>query len=62
MGRSIPKWHVPQFMFDLVRLTSKRFKYKLDKLFEDECYESKNLEELGFKANKTLLEMNETSF
>ena len=62
VGRSIPKWHVPQFMFDLVRLTSKRFKYKIDKLLEDECYESKNLEELGFKANKTLLEMNETSF
>ena len=62
IGKSIPKWSVPKFLFDVVSLISPRIKYKLHKLLGDECYSSAKLEALGFKAQKTLKDMNETSF
>ena len=39
-----------------------KIKYKLDKLFGDECYSSAKIEALGFRAKKTLKDMNKTSF
>ena len=62
IGKSIPKWSVPKFLFDVVSLISPRIKYKLNKLLGDECYSSAKLEALGFKTQKTLKDMNETSF
>ena len=62
LDKSIPKWSVPKFLFDMVSLINPRIKYKLNKLLGDECYSSAKLEELGFKAQKTLKDMNETSF
>ena len=62
LGKSIPKWSVPKFLFDMASLASPRIKYKLNKLLGDECYSSAKLEELGFKAQKTLKDMNETDF
>ena len=62
LGKSIPKWSVPKFLFDMVSLISSRIKYKVNKLLGDECYSSKKLEKLGFKAQKTLKDMNETDF
>ena len=35
-------------------LINRRLARKLDKLFGDECYSSKKLENLGFRAHKTL--------
>lgn len=61
-GKSTPKWSVPKILFDIVSLLSPRIKYKVDKLLGDECYSSAKLEALGFKAKKTLKDMNETSF
>jgi UDP-glucose 4-epimerase len=61
-GKSIPKWSVPKFLFDMASLISPRIKYKLNKLLGGECYSSAKLESLGFKAKKTLKDMNETSF
>jgi UDP-glucose 4-epimerase len=61
-GKSIPKWSVPKFLFDMVALISPRIKYKVDKLLGDECYSSGKLEGLDFKAQKTLKDMNETDF
>jgi UDP-glucose 4-epimerase len=61
-GRSIPKWSVPKILFDLISLINSRVKYKVNKLLGDECYSSAKLEALGFKAQKTLKDMNETSF
>ena len=61
-GKSIPKWSVPKTLFDVVSLISPRIKYKINKLLGDECYSSAKLEVLGFKAKKTLKDMNETSF
>ena len=62
LDRSIPKWSVPKILFDMVSLVNPRIKYKLNKLLGDECYSSAKLEALGFKAKKTLKDMNETSF
>ena len=62
VGKSIPKWSVPKILFDLVSLVSPRIKYKINKLLSDECYSSAKLEALGFKAKKSLQDMNETDF
>ena len=62
LDKSIPKWSVPKILFDMVSLVNPRIKYKLNKLLGDECYSSAKLEALGFKAKKTLKDMNETSF
>ena len=62
LNKSIPKWSVPKFLFDMVSLASPRIKYKLNKLLGDECSSSAKLEALGFKAQKTLKDMNETDF
>jgi len=60
LGKSIPKWSVPKSLFDKVSLINPHIKYKLNKLLGDECYSSAKLEALGFKAQKTLKDMNET--
>ncbi|MDA9319270.1 NAD-dependent epimerase/dehydratase family protein [Candidatus Thioglobus sp.] len=62
LDKSIPKWSVPKFLFNLISLISPKIKYKVDKLLGDECYSSVKLEELGFKAKKSLKDMNETDF
>ena len=62
LDKSIPKWSVPKFLFDMVSLISSRIKYKINKLLGDECYSSAKLEALGFKARKTLKDINETGF
>ena len=62
LGKSTSKWSVPKILFDIAGLVSPRIKYKINKLLGDECYSSEKLEKLGFKVQKTLREMNETSF
>jgi len=61
-GKLIPKWSVPKILFDIASLASPRIKYKINKLLGDECYSSAKLEGLGFKAKKSLKDMNETDF
>jgi len=62
VGRSVPKWAIPKIIFDIACLASPRIKYKINKLLGDECYSSTKLEALGFKAKKSLQDMNETDF
>jgi nucleoside-diphosphate-sugar epimerase len=62
VGKSISKWSVPKILFDIASLASPRIKYKINKLLGDECYSSAKLEALGFKAKKSLKDMNETDF
>jgi len=62
LGKSIPKWSVPKILFDIAALISPRIKYKVDKLLGDDCYSSAKLETLGFKAKKSLKDMNEKDF
>ena len=61
-GKSIPKWNVPKFIIGIAAKINPKIKYKLDKLFADECYSSEKIEALGFKAKRTLKDMNKTSF
>jgi hypothetical protein len=61
-GKSVPKWSVPKFLFNMAAIVSQRIRYKVDKLLGDEYYSSEKLEALGFEAQRTLKEMNETSF
>jgi len=62
VGKSIPQWHVPKILFDIVSLISPRIKYKVNKLLGDECYSCQKLNSLGFEAKRTLSDMNKTSF
>lgn len=62
VGKPVPKWYVPKFIFDIAAKINPKIKYKLDKLFGDECYSSAKIEALGFRAKKTLKDMNKTSF
>ena len=62
LGKSIPKWSIPKFLFGMVSVISPNIKYKVNKLLGDDCYSSAKLEALGFKARKTLGDMNETDF
>jgi nucleoside-diphosphate-sugar epimerase len=62
VGKSIPKWSVPKALFDIASLVNPHIKYKINKLLGDECYSSAKLESLGFKAKKSLKDMNETDF
>ena len=62
LKKPVPKWSVPKFLFDIIGLMSPRLQYKIDKLLGDECYSSDKLQSLGFKAQRSLIEMNETAF
>ena len=62
LDKSTPKWSVPKFLFDMAFLINSSLKYKINKLLGDECYSSAKSETLGFKAQKTLKHINETSF
>jgi UDP-glucose 4-epimerase len=61
-GKKIPTWSVPKFVFDILSLLSHHVEYRVEKLLGEEFYSSKKLEVLGFKAIKTLDNINETSF
>jgi len=61
-GKSIPKWSVPKVLFDILGLVNSKVNYKINKLLGDECYSSEKLEALGFKAKKSLNDINETDF
>lgn len=62
LGKPASKWSVPKIFFDIAGILNPRIKLKVEKIMGDECYSSEKLEKLGFKAKKTLREMNETSF
>lgn len=62
LGRSIPKWSVPKILFNLIGLAGPHMKYKVRKLLGDECYTSAKLQKLGFKAKKSIKDINETDF
>ena len=62
VGKPVPNWNVPKFIIDIAAKINPKIKYKLDKLFGDECYSSAKIEALGFRAKKTLKDMNKTSF
>ena len=62
LGKSIPRWKLPKFFFKVVALINLNMKHKVDKLLEDEYYSSEKIQSIGFKPQRLLKEMNETSF
>jgi UDP-glucose 4-epimerase len=64
LGKKIPKWGLPVWIFILMSKLNKRISLKLEKLLGDECYSSEKIESLGFKAKKTInnLSQNETFY
>ena len=54
LGKPEPCWSVPKIIFDFVALMHPRVRYKIDKLLGDECYSSKKLQSLGFRAERTI--------
>ena len=62
LNKEIPRWSIPKLLFDLVAFISPQIRYKVDKLFGDECYSSEKLQSIGFKAKLSLRDMNKTSF
>lgn len=62
LGKTIPRWSVPKFLFKLIAYVSLHNRYKIDKILGDECYSSNKINSIGFKAQQSLKEMNETVF
>lgn len=62
LGKSVPSWSIPLKLFEIVSMLSPRLNYKVKKLLGDECYSSKKLRSIGFKAKFSLREMNEEIF
>jgi len=54
VGKDIPNWQVPKFLFDGLAMLNPKLRYKVDKLLGDEYYSSAKLEGLGFRAEKSL--------
>jgi len=58
VGKPVPKWSIPKFVFDWLEKLSPKVSYKVNKLLGDEYYSSKKLEKLGFRAERTLKDWN----
>ena len=54
LGKTVPRWRVPKFLFNFLKLISPRKRYQIEKLFRDEYYSSRKLESLGFCAKYSL--------
>ncbi len=59
VGKTVPKWCMPKFVFEVLALLSPRIRYKVDKLLGDNYYSSAKLEGLGFRAYRTLKDWND---
>jgi nucleoside-diphosphate-sugar epimerase len=62
LDKSVPRWRIPRLLFNIVAAISPAARYKISKLLGDECYSTEKLKSLGFKVQRSLREMNETSF
>ena len=62
LNKSVPRWSLPNLLFKIAAIISPKMSIKINKLLGDECYSSQKLKSLGFKAQRSLSEMNETSF
>jgi UDP-glucose 4-epimerase len=62
IGRPIPNWSVPKFIFDILALFGSKINFKVNKLMGNECYSSEKLKSLGFHSKRSLSEINETFF
>ena len=54
VGKNIPNWQLPKFLFEGLGMLNPKLCYKVRKLLGDEYYSSAKLEGLGFEAEKNL--------
>ena len=59
LGKVVPRWSIPKFLFDIVAIAHPQVRHKIEKLLGDECYSSEKLQSLGFKAKRTLKDWTE---
>jgi len=59
LGKTIPKWRIPKLIFNLLNFASLNTRMKIEKLMISECYSSKKLESIGFKARYSFRDINE---
>ena len=59
LGKKIPKWSLPLWIFIFVSKLNKRISFKIDKLLGDDCYSSEKIELIGFKAKKSIKNLSE---
>ena len=62
LGKRIPRWAVPQFLFHVLASINPHLRYRIGKLLGYEYYSSKKIQSIGFKAKKTLKDIHETNF
>jgi len=62
LNKPISSWNFPKFLFKVAASMNSRIRYKVDKLLGDECYTSGKLQSLGFRARRSLREMNESIY
>jgi nucleoside-diphosphate-sugar epimerase len=60
LGIRVPNWSLPIFFFKAISLISPSIKRKVHKILGNDCYSSKSIESIGFKAKKSLKDINET--
>ena len=61
-NKNATKWSIPKSVLKIAALIYPPLRLKVKKLIQDECYSSKKLNTFGFKAEKSLIKMNETNF
>ena len=62
VGKSVPRWSIPKFIFDLAKKLHPSLRFKINKLLGDDCYSAEKVKKLNFEPTRTLREMNETFF
>jgi len=64
VGKKIPIWSLPAWIFTFMSRLNKGISYKIEKLIGDEWYSSKKIESIGFKAKKSIINLgkNETFY
>ena len=62
LNKAVPRWSVPQLLFNMIAVMRPGLRYKVKKLLGDEYYSSEKLQSIGIKPQHKLREMNETSF
>ena len=58
LGKKVPSWSVPKFVFYIASIFSPRLAYMVEKLLGDECYSSEKIKMIGFSPGKTLENFN----
>ena len=59
LGKKIPKWSIPLWVFKMISKISRRISYRIDKLLGDEWYSSKKIESIGYKAKRSFTNLNQ---